>query len=166
MFSRGGCCDAKVVDQQAGIEAALTLTFTTLSGGNIVHDVGYLESGLCYSLAQLAICDEILGWLAHSTRGIDVSEEALALDLIHEKGPDGQYLDSDHTLAHFRERWYPTLFDRNNHDVWLAKGGTTLADRAAQRVEKILAEHQPERLPRKVAQAVHAIVKRAEAHVG
>jgi trimethylamine--corrinoid protein Co-methyltransferase len=164
IFSLAGCSDSKCIDQQAGIEAALTLMATTLAGGNIVHDLGYLESGLCYSLAQLAVCDEILGWLAHMIRGVEVSDETLAIDLIDRVGPDGQYLDQDHTLAHFRERWYPTLFDRDNHDNWLAKGGKTLEQRAAERVEKILAEHKPEPLPQDVARAVHAIVERAEAH--
>ena len=46
MFSLGGCSDSKCLDQQAGIEAALTLMVTALSGGHIVHDLGYLESGL------------------------------------------------------------------------------------------------------------------------
>ncbi len=163
MFALGGCSDSKCVDQQAGIEAALTLITTALSGGNIVHDLGYLESGLCYSLAQLAICDEILGWLEHFIRGVEVNDETLALDLIDEIGPDGQYLDSDHTLAHFRERWYPTIIERDNYDNWLAKGGKTLGQRAAERVEAILSEHRPEPLPKDVAQAVHAIVERAEA---
>jgi trimethylamine--corrinoid protein Co-methyltransferase len=163
MFALGGCSDSKCLDQQSGMEAALTLMVTALTGGNIVHDLGYLESGLCYSLAQLAICDEILGWLSHFIRGVDVSDEALAVDLIDEVGPDGQFLDTEHTLAHFRERWYPTLVDRNNYDGWQAKGGTTLAERATQRVEKILAEHQPEPLPDDVARAVHAVVERAEA---
>ncbi|MEJ2735413.1 MAG: trimethylamine methyltransferase family protein [Anaerolineae bacterium] len=163
IFSLAGCSDSKCIDQQAGIEAALTLMATTLAGGNIVHDLGYLESGLCYSLAQLAVCDEILGWLAHMIRGVEVSEETLALDLIDQVGPDGQYLDQAHTLAHYRERWYPTLFDRDNHDNWLAKGGKSLEQRAAERVNKILAGHQPEPLPQDAAQAVHTIVERAEA---
>jgi trimethylamine--corrinoid protein Co-methyltransferase len=136
---------------------------TALTGGHIVHDLGYLESGLCYSLAQLAICDEILGWLEHCLRGVDVSDEALAVDLIDQVGPDGQYLDSKHTLAHFRDRWYPTLIDRNNHGNWMAKGGKTLEQRAAERVEEILNKHKPEPLTMDVAQAVHAIVDRAEA---
>ena len=166
MFALGGCSDSKCLDQQSGMEAALTLMVTALTGGNIVHDLGYLESGLCYSLAQLAICDEILGWLAHFTRGVDVSDEALAVDLIDEVGPDGQFLDTEHTLAHFRERWYPMLIDRNNYDNWQAKGAKTLAQRAAERVEKILAEHRPEPLPPDVAQAVHAVVERAKAQYG
>jgi len=163
MFTIAGCSDSKVMDQQAGIEAALSLIIDALDGGHIVHDLGYLESGMTGSLAQLVICDEILSWLGHFVRGLEINDETLALDLIDEVGPDGQFLDSDHTLQHFRELWYPSLFDRNNFDGWLAKGGTTLTERAAKRVETILAEHKPEPLPDDVAQAVHAVVERAEA---
>jgi trimethylamine--corrinoid protein Co-methyltransferase len=163
MFALGGCSDSKCLDQQSGIEAALTLMTSALGGGHIVHDLGYLESGLCYSLPQLAICDDVLGWIDHSLRGVDVSEEALAVDLIDEVGPDGQYLDKKHTLKHFQERWYPALMDRDHHDNWMAKGGKTLAQRATERVEEILAEHMPEPLPKEVAEAVHAIIERAEA---
>jgi trimethylamine--corrinoid protein Co-methyltransferase len=166
MFALAGCSDSKCLDGQAGIEAALTLLVTALSGGHIVHDLGYLESGLCYSLPQLAICDEILGWIEHCLCEVDVSDVALAVDLIDEVGPDGQFLDSRHTLQHFRRRWYPTLIDRQNYDNWLAQGGKTLEQRAAERVERILAEHKPEPLPRHIAQAVHGIVERAEAQYG
>jgi trimethylamine--corrinoid protein Co-methyltransferase len=163
MFTLAGCSDSKLVDQQAGIEAALTLMTDALAGGNIVHDLGYLESGLTGSLPQLVICDEILGWIEHFVRGVEINDETLALELIDEVGPDGQFLDSDHTLKHFRGRWYPQLFDRDNYDGWLSRGGKTLAERAAERVEAILAKHQPEPLPEDVAKAVHAIVERAEA---
>jgi trimethylamine--corrinoid protein Co-methyltransferase len=166
MFAIGGCSDSKSVDQQAGIEAALTLMVTALSGGHIVHDLGYLESGLSYSLVQLVICDEIVGWLEHCLRGVEVDEEALALDLIDEIGPDHQFLDSEHTLRHFRKRFYPELFERYNYDDWMARGGKTLAERAADRVKTILTEHQPEPLPKEVVEAVHAIVARAEAEYG
>ncbi len=163
MFGLGGCSDSKCLDGQAAIEAALTLMTAALNGSHIVHDLGYLESGLCYSLAQLAICDEVLGWIEHSLRQVDVGDVALAVDLIDEVGPDGQFLDSQHTLKHFRDRWYPTLIDRQNYDNWQAQGAKTLEQRATERVTKILTEHEPEPLPPEVAQAVHAIVERAEA---
>jgi trimethylamine--corrinoid protein Co-methyltransferase len=161
MFALGGCSEAKCVDQQAGIEAALTPMMTALTGSHIVHDLGYLESGLCYSLVQLVICNEIVSWLGHALRGVDVSDAALAVDLIDKVGPDGQFLDSDHTRAHFRERWYPALFERDRHSRWMARGSKTLAQRATDRVEAILAEHRPEPIPPAAAQAVHAIVERA-----
>jgi trimethylamine--corrinoid protein Co-methyltransferase len=162
MFALGGCSDSKCMDQQSGIEAALTLMVSALAGGHIVHDLGYLESGLCFSFAQLAICDEIVGWLEHCLRGVDVGDEALAVDLIDEIGPDGHYLDTQHTLSHFRERWYPTLFDRSNYAGWSAAGSKTLEDRAAERVVDILAHHVPEPVPVDVAQKVHNILKDAE----
>jgi trimethylamine--corrinoid protein Co-methyltransferase len=162
MFGLGGASESKLVDQQAAAEAALTLVTETLGGANLIHDLGYLESGLCGSLAQLVICNEIVDWLAHYVAPLEVSTETLALDLIDEIGPDGQFLDSDHTMAHYRERWYPDVFERGNYDQWQAKGATSLGERAAERVEKILAEHDPERLPDEVAQRVHAIVQRAE----
>ena len=165
MFALAGCSDSKVVDQQAGIEAALTLMTDALCGGHIVHDLGYLESGLSGSLAQLVICDEILGWLEHFVRGAEITEESLALDLIDEIGPDGQFLQSEHTLKHFRERWYPGLFDRNNYEGWLAKGAKTLGERAAERVQAILGKHKPEPLPESVARGVQAIVERAVAQL-
>ena len=162
-FGIGGCSESKLVDQQAAAEAALTLMAETLGGANLIHDLGYLESGLSGSLAQLVICDEMVGWIEHMMAPLEVSDETLALDLIDELGPDGNYLDTDHTMEHFRERWYPTVFERGNYDQWQSKGATTLEQRAAERVEEILAEHQPEPLPEDVAQAVHAVVERAEA---
>ncbi|MEW5957482.1 MAG: trimethylamine methyltransferase family protein [Chloroflexota bacterium] len=166
MFALAGVSDSKVVDQQAAAEAAMTLLTDTLAGGHIVHDLGYLESGLTGSLVQLTICDELLNWIAHFVQGVDTSDEALCLDLIDEVGPDGFYIDHDHTYKHFRERWYPGLFERDNYEGWLSKGGQTLAERATDKVAKILAEHKPEPLPKDVAQQVRAIVKRAEAAVG
>ncbi len=165
MFALAGCSEAKVVDQQAAAEAALTLMTDALCGANIVHDLGYLESGLTGSLAQLAICDEILSWLQHFTRGVDVSDEALALNLIDEIGPDGNFLESEHTYAHFRERWYPRLFERDNYEGWVAAGGKTLAERAAERVESVLSEHASEPLPDDVTGQVRAIRQRAEEQV-
>lgn len=162
MFGIGGCSESKLVDQQAAAEAALTLMSETLGGANLIHDLGYLESGLCGSLAQLVICDEMVGWIEHMMAPVEITEETLALDLIDEMGPDGQFLDTDHTMAHFRERWYPDVFECGNYDQWQAKGAKSLGERATERVKKILAEHQPEPLPEDVAQQIKAIVRRAE----
>jgi len=158
-FSLAGCSESKLVDQQAAAEAALTLFTDALFGGNLVHDVGYLESGLCGSLPQLVICDEILSWLEAFMKGVEISDESLALNIIHEIGPDGQHIDSDHTLKNYRKRWYPKLFERANYDGWKAKGGKDLRERATEQVNKILAEHTTKPLPKDVADAVHAIVE-------
>jgi len=163
MFSLAGCTDAKVVDQQAGIEAALTLMVDILAGGNIIHDLGYLESGLTGSLAQLAICDEIVEWIRQSAAELVINDETLALELIDEMGLDGEFLSSEHTLAHFRDRWYPRLFERYNYEDWVTNGSKTMAERAAERVDEILATHRAEPLSPEAAATVRAVVERAEA---
>ena len=161
MFSFGGCSDSKLVDQQSGIEAALTLMTNALSGSHLVHDLGYLESGLTGSLSQLVICDELVSWVKEALMPVEINDETLALDLIEKVGPDGQFTDSDHTLAHFRDRWYPTLIERSNYDGWKNKGGRDLGQRATERVEQILAEHKPEPLPADIQKHLREIVQRA-----
>jgi trimethylamine--corrinoid protein Co-methyltransferase len=162
MFSLAGGSDAKVVDGQAALEAALTLFLDAVAGGHLTHDCGYLESGLSGSLAQLAICDEIVAWLRPLLAPVVIDDETLALDLIDEVGPDGSFLETDHTIEHYRERWYPDLIERFTYQGWQARGGRTLAERAAARVDSILESHAPRPLDPGVAAAIHAIVERAE----
>jgi len=160
MFGYGGYSDSKVVDAQAGLEAAVSLTFAALNGANLIHDMGYLEAGLSGSLAQLVACDEVIGWLTHALRGIEISDETLALDVIDRKGPDGGFLDDEHTLRHFRERWLPQLLDQSVHDHWAAAGSKDLAERASEHVEEILAGHKCAPLPDAARAKLRAILER------
>jgi trimethylamine--corrinoid protein Co-methyltransferase len=65
-------------------------------------------------------------------------------------------------MAHFRERWYPDVFETGNLQRWEAKGAQSLGERAAERVEEILSTHTPEPLPEKVRQEIRAVVERAK----
>ena len=161
-FGLAGCSDSKTLDGQATAEAALTLMGDVLSGANLIHDVGYLESGLMGSLELLVICDEIIGWIKRFMEGFKVDENTLALDEINRVGPDGHFLESNHTLRHFRDDWYPQLMDRGNHESWIEAGAKTLNQRAKEKVENILESAQPQILSEEVQKKVHAVVKRAE----
>jgi len=68
------CTSRYRVDQQAGIEAALTLMVDVLVGGNIIHDLGYLESGLSGSLTQIVVCEEIVTWIKHFIWDIEIND--------------------------------------------------------------------------------------------
>ncbi len=163
LFTLGGSSESKLVDAQAGIEAALSMLIGAMAGGHLFHDLGYLESGLSGSLAQLAICNEIAGWIESFRRPVEINAETLALDLIDQAGPDGQFLKLPHTRRHMRERWYPTIFDRDNHPGWLARGGKALPERAADRVTHLLETHEPPPLDASAARAVARVVERAAA---
>lgn len=161
MFSIAGASESKSVDLQAAAEAALSLVVESLAGGNIIHDLGYLESGLTFSFVQLALCDEIVSWIKGFMKEFEVSAETLALDVIAEAGPDGQYLAAKHTRKHYRERWYPDLFERANYETWLKNGGKSFTERAAEKIDRILSEHKPEPLPPDVRARLREIVQRA-----
>ena len=162
MFSLGGASESKVVDQQAAAEASLSLLFETLTGSDLIHDLGYLESGLTFSFSHLVICDEIVDWIKGFTKDVKVTEETLALDVIEEVGPEGNYLKTEHTLKHYKERWYPDLFERDTYDSWHGKGGKTLSERAGERASLILAEHKPEPLPSKIKEKLQGFVQKAK----
>jgi trimethylamine---corrinoid protein Co-methyltransferase len=166
IFSLAGGSDAKLVDQQAAIDAALTLAVESISGGHLIHDLGYLESGLTFSLAQLAICDEIVAWLKPFLQPVEINDETLALDLIDQLGPDGSFLNTPHTRKHYRERWYPNLIERFNYSQWEKRGGKTLAQRAADKVQALLATHRPMPLSEDATGAIRAIVERAARQAG
>jgi trimethylamine--corrinoid protein Co-methyltransferase len=161
-FAIAGASEAKVFDQQAAAEAAVSLVVETLAGSNIIHDLGYLESGLTFSFAQLLLADEIISWIKAFAKGYEVNKETLALDLIAELGPEGDFLNTAHTLKHYRERWYPNLFERATYEGWRSKGGKNLAERAKERIDSILAKHRPEPLPVKTRERLREIVQRAK----
>lgn len=146
-YGTAGCSDSKVVDEQAAIEAMFSIALQTLSGGNLIHDVGYIGSGLIGSFDHLVMSDEIIGMTRRFMEGIDFDEEHLAVDVIHRVGPRGNFLQDPHTMKHFKtEHWYPELLDRRNYDKWAEDGHKTMGERINERTRALLEEHQPEPL--------------------
>lgn len=94
-------------------------------------------------------------------RELEVSDETLALDLIDQIGPDGHFMGAQHTRKHFREDWYPQLFEQRNYDGWLKAGGKTLRERAQEKALSILEHHQPEPLAPEVQDELDSIVARS-----
>ena len=161
-FGLGGASNSKVPDQQAGIEAALTLLTETLSGNNIVHDLGYMDAGTCCSLELVAMCDETINWVKRFMQGVEVNDETLALDLIDQIGPHGHYLETRHTLKHYREEWYSELFDHDRYEDWVEGGSKTLQQRVREKLDRILANHRPEPLEKRIQQQIDEVVAQAK----
>jgi trimethylamine---corrinoid protein Co-methyltransferase len=159
IFGLTGCSDSKLPDEQAAAEAAFSILLETLAGAQLAHDVGYLDGGMTNSIEQVVICDELIAYTKHFMRSLEINEETLALDLIDQIGPDGDFLSSEHTLEHYREDWYPKLFDRSQYDIWKRKGGKTLRERARDKALKLIETHRPEPLPADVQKKVDAIVE-------
>ncbi|MGC8825371.1 MAG: trimethylamine methyltransferase family protein, partial [Anaerolineae bacterium] len=162
VFGLGGSTDAKVLDQQAGGEVVLSLMTALIHGANIVHDVGFMDSGLMGSLQIMVMANDWLGFLRAATAGVLVNDETLALDVIDELGPTGNYLNHEHTFRHFREPFYGKLLEKGDFASWEAKGRPTMEGRAAQEIDRILASHKPEPLPADIQRDIHKIVEREQ----
>jgi trimethylamine--corrinoid protein Co-methyltransferase len=165
MFGLGGASESKAADGQAAAEAALTLLVDVLGGSSLTHDLGYLESGLTFSFTQLLLCNEIVSWVKALSQPTEVSSRTLAVDVVESIGPEGQFLETDHTLDYYRERWYPSLFDRSPFEKWADSGCKDLAARAAEKVDEILDTHQPCKPSESVRRDLQSIVEQAEKSV-
>ena len=165
-FTTAGCTDAQVFDQQAGMEAGFNLVVAGLAGGNLIHNLGYMGVGMTSCFEHLLLCNEAVGAVKHLLRGVDVSEEALALDLIEKVGPGGHYLAEEHTMKHFREELYfPQTLNRKNYDAWKLDGSKTFGQAANERVKKILKENNPASLPPEVEKQIKAVSARRDSDV-
>ena len=138
VFGFAGCTDSKVFDQQAAIEGSLWVLLSALMGGNLIHDVGYVESGLTTSYEMIVSMNETIGLVKKYLQGVTVNEEELALDVIEEVGPGGHYLGEEHTVRHCRENWIPQFFDRHNREQWEDDGKHSLGSRISTWIQETL----------------------------
>ena len=138
-WSYAGCSDSKLLDEQWALEAALATLLGGLSRATLLHDVGYLESGIQSSYEALVLGNEIIEWVKRFMAEVAVDAEALAVDEIKLAGPGGNHLGRPMTRRNYRRFDHPPLFDQSVHDRWLARGGTTLKQRVHEKTRELLA---------------------------
>ena len=160
-----GCTDAKGFDEQAAADTANWVMMAALSGTNLVHDVGFVESGMTTSFEQLVFANEMIGKCAHILGGIHVDQESLAVDVTRDVGPGGQFLSHKHTAKHYQSNWAPELEDRLNYANWEKQGRMAMRDRVNAKVRDLLESHTPESLPPHLDAQLSSLVGAAEAAV-
>ena len=166
LWSTGGCTDSKLVDEQAALEGAPSVFFSGLSGADLIHDVGFVESAMAGSLQQVVMMDEAIAMTKRILRGITVDEEMLALDVIKRVGPGGHYISDAHTFKHFKgELWRPRLMDRKRREEWEAEGSRTMGQRAQERLDDILANYKTKPLPTGAQEKIAEILAVAEQRI-
>jgi trimethylamine--corrinoid protein Co-methyltransferase len=160
IFGVGGRTDAKSGDAQAGIEFALSTFFEVFCGAGMIHDVGYLGTGLISSYEMLVMADELIGMIKRIMRGFEISSKTLAEDVINHVGPGGQYLTHEHTFANFKnEFWFPSLSSRDNVASWQEKGRPELKKILKDKAISILKEHEISPLSEAIIDRIHNILK-------
>jgi trimethylamine--corrinoid protein Co-methyltransferase len=136
-------------------------------GANLIYGAGMLELGVTFDFAQLLMDNEIFKMVKKVIGGIEVSDEKMALDVIHEVGPGGQFVSHEHTYNNFRsEQSQSKLIDRNNRTGWLNSGGKSMTERAYEEANAILDSYKPEPLPESTIITLREIVEQAEKEYG
>jgi len=165
--SAGGFTGSKLPDAQAAYESANTLNTGLLAGVNfMLHACGWLEGGLVSSYEKFVMDADQLGYLHKLAAGIDMSENAQAMDAIREVGPGGHYLGCAHTQANYKEAfWRTNLLDYRPFETWDEQGAPDTMALAEKRVAKMLGDYQPPALDPAIAEALDAYVAQKKAAV-
>ncbi len=145
-YNSAGLTDSKIADAQAAWEKGITILLAAMGGSNYVHHAaGMLESMLTVSYEQYVIDDEIIGMCCRALKGIDVDADHLALEVIEEVGPAGNYMTSEHTMTFLRNEFFigNGVSDQKSRNKWEAEGARDARSRAREIVNNLLA--QPEK---------------------
>lgn len=132
-FSYASLSDSKALDMQLAAEAALTAVLGGLSRATLLHDVGYLETGLCGSEESIVLANELVGFVKSYMKEVAVHELEQALEEVRSVGPGGSFLARSDTRQRCRSLWRTDLFDHLNHQRWVDAGALSLDQRLKQR---------------------------------
>jgi trimethylamine--corrinoid protein Co-methyltransferase len=158
--SGGGLCAAKIPDAQAAYESANTLQTAALAGVNfMLHAAGWLEGGLVMSYEKFIMDADQCGMIAAMLRGVDMSEDGLAMAAMREVGPGSHFLGSAHTRAHFEHAFYRSnIADNNSFEQWEQDGSMDAAQRANGIWKKMLRNYEQPAMDPAVDEALYEYV--------
>jgi trimethylamine--corrinoid protein Co-methyltransferase len=161
----GALTDASAVDAQAGFESMFSLLTTVNSGVDFVlHSAGILSSFLAFSYEKFVLDDEMCGMIRRYRRGIAVTPDTLAYDVIERVGSGGNFLMEMHTVERCRtEFWKPDVADRRGLEAWMTGGRPDAVQHARQRWQSLLAEHEDPPLDETTMRQLHKFVEQQEA---
>ena len=161
-FGTAGTSDSQVFDGQAVLEATSSCLMATLSGANLVHDVGLLGNATVVIPDMIVATDEIINMVRNLFPEVLVNEETLAVDVIRDIGPGGEFVTHPHTLHHFRDVWYPDLLYRGGARAWDESDQLTFEQRVKARTRELIETHHPKPLPDDIVEQFEDIIRRAE----
>jgi len=154
-------------DAQAAHETTLSAVMAAMAGANIIYGLGMLEMGITFDYAKLVMDNEFAGMIKKAISGIEVSEEALAVEVIKQVGAGGEFVSHEHTYKHFKaEQSQSKLIDRRMPEEWLSLGGTDITQRANEVAKDLYTNYQADPLADEIQKALREIVNEAESHYG
>ncbi|WP_428102505.1 trimethylamine methyltransferase family protein [Candidatus Rariloculus sp.] len=160
--SGGGLCASKIPDAQAAYEAANTLQTAALAGVNfMLHTAGWLEGGLSMGYEKFILDVDQANMIAVLLKGVDLSENAQALDAMREVGPGSHFLGAAHTRANFETAFYRSnVADNNSFEQWEQDGSLDAAQRANRIWKQMLGEYEAPPLDPAIDEALVEFIDR------
>ena len=136
-----GLTNSKINDAQSGYETGMSTTAGLLAGMDMMNMGGLIEALKTFDFAKAVIDDEIATMLKRIKRGLEFSEENLAIDVIKKIGPGGSFIVEPHTIKRMKTAAILTkLSDRDTRTQWQKKGAQEVQTRAMNRVRNILSQ--------------------------
>lgn len=141
-----GMSDAKLPDAQSGSEKASTATLAANAGAGLICEAAGMQASLLSTAFEAyVIDDDMLAAVQRTVRGIEVTDETLAFDMIREVVHDeGHFLGHPETRRRMRRDFvYPAVGDRQAPGAWETGGGRDVRERARDRVRDVMRSHYP-----------------------
>ena len=155
-----GVSDSHILDAQAGAESGMSILIQALAGVNLIHDVGYLGTGMQCSAAMLVFGSEVIGITKRILQGLTITDEFLATEIINKVGPGGNFLVTKHTVKNLRSEIFTNdLFCKIAYDQWSNNGANSTLVNADLKVKEILDTHRPEALSDNQVQELEALIR-------
>jgi trimethylamine--corrinoid protein Co-methyltransferase len=136
-----------------------------LAGANLIYGVGMLDSAMLWDYASALLQNEFLDMVLKVVEGIKISEANIAMDVIKDVGPAGEFITHEHTYNNFRRLSHPTLMNRDIRENWEAAGSPDIVEVAYEKSLDILENYKPEPRPEKVQKELDRIYAEYEAAV-
>jgi len=158
---------SKVADAQAAYESMATMLPTLMAGANFVlHCAGWLEAGLSAGYGKFVLDADQIAMLQVFSKGLDLSEEGLAMEAVREVGPGGHYLGCAHTRRNFKTAFYLSkVADNNSFEQWEAEGAHDANTRAVGIAKRMLDQYEPPPLDPGIDEALRDFIARRKAEL-
>lgn len=163
----GNFSTSKRPDAQAMTQSVMSVMSAIQGGANyILHCAGFLDGLLSMSYEKFVLDTDLCGQLHAYLRGLDFTDDALAVDALAEGGPGAHLFATRHVLNFYERAYYESEMDDNDpFETWVERGAEDAAVRANRRWKEILRRYEAPPLDEGIDEALGDFIARRKASV-
>lgn len=156
----GTCCQPHQLMHQYG--SAINLSM--FAGASEVIGLGQFNGSMQCSPEMMVIANEAVDFAKRIMRGFELNRDAIGIDAMKRVGIKGGFMGDRHTLAYLRkeEKFSSKVFEWSEYNQWVKGGQKTILERAHERVEQILSQHEAAPLDSSVDKEISRLLASAD----